>query len=235
MAENSKIEWTDHTADNTRAQENNSNWKGGQVRNAAQPYATQTTRHDAGVFAMPPFIAKLRGTGKANTTYDPLGTVTSAGGGNYGLVANRFLSELYSQPGPVNAPLITGNHGGSVPRSLSEAVSTITTNTPPAVISPKQWNSFIDYFYGTRQSSSLSKAVNTMTTKERAALAFSDSIDPMECYYRCLRASEIQTAMAFDPEYKVTGTVKEQVKQLGNAVTPPVPTWITNRIKKVLQ
>jgi site-specific DNA-cytosine methylase len=44
-----------------------------------------------------------------------------------------------------------------------------------------------------------------------------------------------ERAMAFDDSYIVTGTVKERVKQLGNAVTPPVNSWITERLKSSLQ
>lgn len=206
---------------------------GGQINSAGNPYPTQTTRHDSGILVRPPFIAKLRGTGLANSSHEPLGTVTTAGGGNYGLVANSFIQDINNQiqsGGKLDFPLVTGNHGGSTPRPMSDPLSTLTTATPPAIIAPESWNAFMDYFYGSRQSSSLDKAVNTMTTKERAALVLSDSLDPGECYYRCLRKNEIQRAMAFEDSYQVLGTVKEVVRQLGNAVTPPVQEWIAGRI-----
>jgi DNA (cytosine-5)-methyltransferase 1 len=36
-----------------------------------------------------------------------------------------------------------------------------------------------------------------------------------------LEPHEIQAAMAFLPDYQVLGNKREQVRQLGNAVTPP--------------
>ena len=41
--------------------------------------------------------------------------------------------------------------------------------------------------------------------------------------------------MAFHAAYRVTGTRREQVRQLGNAVTPPVMQWITGRILQALE
>jgi site-specific DNA-cytosine methylase len=40
--------------------------------------------------------------------------------------------------------------------------------------------------------------------------------------FRMLTSEEIKTAMAFPPDYVITGNKREQVRQLGNAVTPPV-------------
>lgn len=40
--------------------------------------------------------------------------------------------------------------------------------------------------------------------------------------------------MAFDPTYVVLGSGKQQVKQLGNAVTPPVMEWLMNRVVESL-
>lgn len=42
-----------------------------------------------------------------------------------------------------------------------------------------------------------------------------------DCLFRMLSPREIQGAMAFDPAYEVHGNKREQVRQLGNAVTPP--------------
>jgi DNA (cytosine-5)-methyltransferase 1 len=55
-----------------------------------------------------------------------------------------------------------------------------------------------------------------------------------ECYYRTLKAQEIKLAMAFSKEYIVLGDQKKQVKQLGNAVTPPVMQWLVKQIIKTL-
>lgn len=50
--------------------------------------------------------------------------------------------------------------------------------------------------------------------------------DVADCTFRMLEPSEIQAAMAFPPAYRVLGTRREQVRQLGNAVTPPAAQWL---------
>ena len=47
-----------------------------------------------------------------------------------------------------------------------------------------------------------------------------------DCTFRMLAIPEIQAAMAFRPDYVVTGNKREQVKQLGNGVTPPAAEWL---------
>lgn len=42
-----------------------------------------------------------------------------------------------------------------------------------------------------------------------------------DCTFRMLQPREIAAAMAFHPTYRVTGSRRDQVRQLGNAVTPP--------------
>ncbi|GAB3213293.1 DNA cytosine methyltransferase [Marinactinospora endophytica] len=42
-----------------------------------------------------------------------------------------------------------------------------------------------------------------------------------DCRFRMLTPAEIQAAMAFAADYRVLGTRREQVRQLGNGVTPP--------------
>jgi len=45
--------------------------------------------------------------------------------------------------------------------------------------------------------------------------------DVNECEFRMLEPHEITAGMAFPKEYIMTGNKREQVKQAGNAVTPP--------------
>jgi DNA (cytosine-5)-methyltransferase 1 len=50
-----------------------------------------------------------------------------------------------------------------------------------------------------------------------------------ECGLRILEPCELQAAMAFDPNYLICGNKRQQLRQLGNAVTPPVMAWIVLR------
>ena len=51
-----------------------------------------------------------------------------------------------------------------------------------------------------------------------------------DCGFRMLQPHEIQAAMAFPADYVVTGNKREKVKQLGNAVTPPVMAELLKRV-----
>ncbi|WP_116110422.1 DNA cytosine methyltransferase [Amycolatopsis ruanii] len=48
--------------------------------------------------------------------------------------------------------------------------------------------------------------------------------------FRMLTVAEIQAAMAFTPDYVITGSKREQVRQLGNGVTPPAAEWLVRSV-----
>lgn len=66
----------------------------------------------------------------------------------------------------------------------------------------------------------VSHPMPTQTTVEGNAVA-SVEIKAEDCLFRMLEPHEVQAAMAFDPGYRLLGTRRERVRQLGNAVTPP--------------
>jgi DNA (cytosine-5)-methyltransferase 1 len=47
-----------------------------------------------------------------------------------------------------------------------------------------------------------------------------------DCRFRMLAVKEIQAAMSFTSAYVITGTKREQVRQLGNGVTPPAAEFL---------
>lgn len=56
------------------------------------------------------------------------------------------------------------------------------------------------------------------------------ALDVRDCSFRMLTVPEIQAAMAFRSDYVVTGTKREQVRQLGNGVTPPAAEWLVRSV-----
>lgn len=58
--------------------------------------------------------------------------------------------------------------------------------------------------------------------------------DAEDCLFRMLAPHEIQAAMAFRPTYQVLGNRREQVRQLGNAVTPPAAEWLIRAVVAAL-
>lgn len=75
---------------------------------------------------------------------------------------------------------------------------------------------------------------NAFITRDRHALV-TPEINIEDCGFRMLQPHEIKKAMAFPQEYIVTGTGREQVRQLGNAVCPPVMELIMARCIETLQ
>ncbi len=80
------------------------------------------------------------------------------------------------------------------------------------------------------------EAMPTVTTLERHALVTSDvpTLAVDDCGFRMLTPKEIQAAMAFPGDYILTGSRREQVKLLGNAVTPPVMKRLVERVLAAL-
>ena len=87
-------------------------------------------------------------------------------------------------------------------------------------------------YYKHGQFVPLEHAIPTVTTLERHALVTSaqPTTHIEDCGFRMLAPQEVQAAMAFPPDYILTGTRREQVKQLGNAVTPPVMRVLVERV-----
>lgn len=115
------------------------------------------------------------------------------------------------------------------PRSIQQPMSTIVGGgNHQSLIIPPAW---LMSYYGNGAFESVSEPVPTVTTLDRCALVTQQSEAPRveECGFRMLEPHEIQAAMAFPKEYVVTGTRREKVKQLGNAVTPPVMQLLVNR------
>lgn len=128
-------------------------------------------------------------------------------------------------------PFITEMHSKGNARPITGALNTVTSKgIKSGILTPESWNSFISYYYGGSQmASGINEAVGAITTKERNPLITYQNPQIEDCYYRMLKPNEIKLAMAFDNDYVILGNGRDQVKQCGNAVTPPVPEWILDR------
>ena len=73
----------------------------------------------------------------------------------------------------------------------------------------------------------------TVTTVDRHSLVES-APEVEDCHFRMLEPGEIQGGMAFPGTYNVVGNKRQKVRQLGNAVTPPVMSWINKRVIEAL-
>jgi DNA (cytosine-5)-methyltransferase 1 len=111
-------------------------------------------------------------------------------------------------------PFILPNEGffrGNQARSIDEPLNTITSRGARALIEP-----LIVEYHGTSKPYPVSLPVMTITTKDRFAL-----IEPsvnFDIRFRMLKNHELAKAQGFPDDYKITGNVTEQTKQIGNAV-----------------
>jgi len=188
---------------------------------AAEP--TITTQHNYGVVEVP-FMVKIDRSTSDCSIMDPAHTVV-AGGLHHGLVGV-----------PVQ-PFIVENNGTSTSRGIDKPIGTITAGgINHGILSSDSVNAFLAYYYGNNQASGMTDAIGTIPTKDRVALVMRpiEKVDINDCTYRMLKPSEIKAAMAFDPDYTVCGNGDQQVRQLGNAVTPPAMAWLIERAVKSL-
>ncbi len=178
------------------------------VRSVGETLQTQTTRQSMALVV--PYIVEMNRTGECRPATGPMATVT-AGGINHAMA------------------LMVENKGHSTARPVTEASSTVTTVPHMGIVTNEAWNSFIDYYYGQDTSTHISQPLGTATTKDRHSLITYQKARIEDCYYRMLKPNEIKLAMAFGKDYVVTGNSKDQVKQLGNAVTPPAMEWLVRQ------
>lgn len=151
----------------------------------------------------------------------PCGTLTASNTPSL-LVSAPFIAELRG--------------GGSTWRPVSDSAATVTASgnhhglcVPPA--GPGSEREIMEfwarvYAYDTGELHSPGRPLPTQTAvsgdallQAAAELAVPDVDDVL---FRMLEPREIHRAMAFAETYIVTGNRREQVRQLGNAVTPPV-------------
>jgi len=174
----------------------------------AAPLRTQSTRSETAL------VVPYYGTGvarPADREMPTMGTVDTAG--------LAFIAELrggHSDARHVREPLATvtasGNHHMLVRHNSSkgDGGEMCTPATEPA---------------------------RTITTTGHQSLVGwpGPLPDVDDCTFRMLEPREIQAAMAFRHTYRVLGTRREQVRQLGNAVTPPAAEWLIRAVVESLE
>lgn len=186
---------------------------------ADEPWPTQTGNvHHALVTS--PVVVKFRSHEDGERIDAPLSTLT-AGGQNHGLlVPPAFLASYY------------GTDEGS---PIADAVPTVTTVDRHALVTSPAFLVGLFGPQGQKVPVSIDQPTPALTATRTWALAQVGEVPDVEdCGFRMLQPHEIQAAMAFPGDYKVLGTQRERVKQLGNAVTPPVLEWIMQRVMEAM-
>lgn len=177
----------------------------------ASPLAARTTRENDGL-AIPPFLVPIR-SGRPRTipVTEPTATIVADGSGHGLAVPSAMLMRNNGSRGD----------GGEHCTPLWEPARTLTSAGHQSLVS---WEHLLVPYYGNAGSGRpVTEPVGTLSTRDRYGLATGNldlAID--DVLFRMLKPGEIGRAMAFYTTYVVVGNQREQVRQYGNAVTPPV-------------
>lgn len=221
-----------------------------QTRPTTEPTPTMTGSERAAIAGVQPFLYVARENVKAKGLDAPtpslvasanqVGVVQPSALFNPFMVTNR--TNCYGKAlDQAHATMATGQHHAVVqPAALIRLIgdrpvkpldAPLPGQTTGAdqnlLVSPSP---FLIQYYGTGKASATDDAVHSISTKERHALVTPQSIDVDDCYFRMMVAREIGAAMAFPGSYTVLGTKGEQIKQYGNAVTPPAMQLLIERV-----
>ena len=158
------------------------------------------TQHAGGnrVALVKPFLVKLRNHETVEPIDAPITTVTCSG-------AHHALC----------TPLVLGQQGGAECRPIDEPCPTIATAGAIRVITP-----FIFTEQNNNAPRSVDEPVRTLTTvrKDYVCLPQLEDGRVVDIRIRMLKPSELAAAHSFPPDYKLTGTRGDMVKQIGNSV-----------------
>jgi len=169
---------------------------------------TQTTRNETGLLAMPMIVNNVSGSdaSRTATAFSPLRT----------LVGGGMHESLLAPPG---SHMLMEYYGNGQMHPVSKAIPTISTTDRFAMVttmrgtSPEHLaasNAPTTDPFGTFSAGGQHHAITEWTVP-----------DIEDCEFRMLEPYEISAGMAFPKTYIMTGNKREQVKQAGNAVTPP--------------
>ncbi|ANJ26792.1 DNA cytosine methyltransferase [Agromyces aureus] len=197
---------------------------GGTVQSARDALLTQTTAQTKGL-AYAPLLVPVEGReGKVAASADgPLRTQSTR---NETALVVPLRNHGVTKPAthPIDTVSANGNHHALVMRNneggaemttpVHETLRTLTTGGHQSLLTP---------YYGASESAKpTSDPHGTLTTTDRYGLVESElSLDVDDVMFRMLTPDEIKRGMAFASDYVLLGTKREQVKQAGNAVTPP--------------
>jgi len=231
------------------------------ARHVADQLYTQHTTKAFG-FASVPSLVEMRGGGSfeagQHAVTQTAHTVT-AGGLHHGLVSTPLLLNGQDNDSvhPVTESMYTVRANGGAGRLISPALFSKFNGGP----SDTAWHSTTETFntVTSRDTHGLiflpwieqfradpigvTKQLATLMSEVRNALISTPELpldqitedDLMHTHFRMLEPDpELRRAMAFDDDYILLGNKTQMTAGLGNAVTPPVATWITARCLETL-
>jgi hypothetical protein len=185
------------------------------ARSITAPLFTQSTTAEFAVAAM----TDLRGGDHTQERFVAEPSSTLAASGNHLSIATAMWSKINGGPDD------TAWHGADEPLNTITAQDTTGLVVVPWI---EQWES--DPITVTEQLATITARLrHTLASIEPSAEPVTDEM-MMSVRWRMLEPDpELRRAMAFGEDYILLGGKGQMTAGLGNAVTPPVASWITAR------
>lgn len=182
------------------------------------PLPTQTTRQTLAL-TMPLLVGNYT-PGWTRPVSEPTGTITTSDH-HAVVVPPAFITQFYN--------------GSTTNTDVHGPIGTITSNPHHGLVTMP----FLASYYNGRDAvHPVTEAMGTVSTVDRHALVQpageAEELRVEDCGFRMLAPKEIKRAMAFPDAYVLLGNGREQVRLLGNAVTPPVMEMIFRRCVETL-
>jgi hypothetical protein len=183
-----------------------------------------------------PASLRPQGRGDVHPTSDPLGTCTSSGNNHALVVPMQNHGEAQSTSEPLHTVRAGGFHHSLLMRNNRGGAEMVTPVTEPArSMTAKAPQSLLVPYNRTGQAKPVTQPAPTMLSKDTCGLLDVEAVID-DCGFRMLEPHEIAAAMAF-PEGYIPDcySKKDRIRLAGNAVTPPVMTWLVGRIVRALE
>lgn len=211
---------------------------GMRARPVSEPTATMQTTATQALATPPGFLVPPHGHGRrpARALTEPYPTVCASDDRQALVVPLRRNG--HAQPVAETLPTVTagGQHHGLLMRNNTGGGEMVTPVTEPArTVTTAGHQSLLVPYNGHGTAKPATEPLGTQPGTDRWSLVdVAQLVD--DCGFRMLEPYEIAAAMAFPEGYiPRTLTKKDQVKLAGNAVTPPVMTWIAGRLLQALE
>jgi site-specific DNA-cytosine methylase len=199
-------------------------------RLVTEPLPTQTTQQERMVVSPPAFQAVLAGN-----TYEREGSTCRVRG-----VDEPMPTQQTSETnGVVFHPMLhtaRGSHEGRTPvlLPLTEPMTSVTAGGNHHFLLSAVWSKINGGPASTAWHPVDDGPLGTLMPVDTTCLLSPPEGMPLpaleDCRYRLLTPPEIQTGMGFPRSFHMFGSNRNKVRALGNAVTPPVATWIAGQM-----
>ncbi|MDX2140290.1 MAG: DNA cytosine methyltransferase [Chloroflexota bacterium] len=193
------------------------------VRSVDAPLNTLTARQETGL--VQPFLTSQHdGRNPVRSVDDPLWCITGMNNEQQLVTPpGSFIVDMKNSYSPKCDYVLP-------PRHLNEPLTTIVASAQQhALLTP-----FVMSYYGTQPTYALADdPLPTMRTVSHEALVTPEQVLE-RTGFRMLQPHELKRGMGFAEAYVILGNKRDQVRQIGNAVTPPVAHALVERVVRSL-